>query len=107
MRNAEEHGERFTSECDIAVADGFALFMRRSILEKAGGWPHGGAIAYQCYDYWASCIVRRQGYKLRLVGIACDHMSGRTATMVHLPDTHAAAHAEIYEMFRDVLPFSV
>lgn len=107
MRNAEHHGERFTGECDVAVLDGFAMFVRRPILEKVGGWPLGTDINYFCYDYWLSCEVRRQGYRIRLVGVDCDHLSGKTASMVQLKDDHAAAHKWLYEHSRDVLPFEV
>lgn len=107
MRNAEAHGERFTGECDVAVADGFAMFVRRSILEKAGGWPLNTPINYFCYDYWLSCEVRRQGYRLRLVGVDCVHLSGKTASMVQLKDSHADAHRWLYETSKDVLPFEV
>jgi len=107
MRNAEEHGERFAGECDVAVLDGFAMFVRRSILEKAGGWPLSTAINYFAYDYWLSCEVRRQGYRIRLVGVDCDHISGKTASMVQLKDDHAAAHLWLYKHSRDVLPYSV
>src|SRR5438132_1398911 len=39
MDDAEIHGKRFTGSCDVAVLDGFALIVRRQILETAGGWP--------------------------------------------------------------------
>lgn len=107
MRNAEHHGERFTGVCDVAVLDGFAMFVRRPILDKVGGWPLGTDINYFCYDYWLSCEVRRQGYRIRLVGVDCDHLSGKTASMVQLKDDHAAAHKWLYDHSRDVLPFEV
>ena len=107
MRNAEDHGKRFTGECDVAVLDGFALFIRREILDRAGGWPQDSPINYFCYDHWISCIVRRQGYRIRLVGVDCHHLSGKTASMIALPDDHARAHWAIYEEFQDVLPYAV
>ena len=107
MRNAEAHGERFTGECDVAVLDGFAMFVRRSILEKAGGWPLKTPINYFCYDYWLCCEARRQGYRIRLVGVDCEHLSGKTASMVQLTDDHAAAHRYLYDTSKDVLPFEV
>jgi len=107
MREAEIHGERFKGERDVAVLDGFAMFVRRSILEKAGGWPLNTGINYFCYDMWLSCEVRRQGYRIRLVGVECDHLSGKTAGMIQLKDSHASAHRWLYDHSRDVLPFSV
>lgn len=107
MRNAEAHGERFAGECDVAVLDGFALIVRRSILERAGGWPLSTPINYFCYDYWLCCEARRQGYRIRLVGVDCEHLSGRTASMVQLTDDHAAAHEWLYDNYSDVLPYAV
>jgi hypothetical protein len=107
MRNAEAHGRRFSGECDVATLDGFAMFVRRSVLEKAGGWPLGTPINYFMYDNWLACQVRRQGLKTRLVGVDCEHLGGKTASMMQLPDSHAAAHEWFYEEFRDVLPMEV
>lgn len=109
--DAEVHGQRFAYECDVAVLDGFALIARRSILERAGGWPLGTPIGYSLYDYWLSCETRRQGYRIRLVGIRAHHWGGRTAVALKMADgqgpAHDAAHRYIYDTCRDVLPFSV
>lgn len=105
MREAESHGTRFTGECEVAVLDGFALFVRRDILERAGGWNFSAG--YFMYSEWLCCEARRQGYKIRLVGVECDHLGGKTASMVQLKDDHAAAHVWLYETFSDVLPFAV
>ncbi len=108
MRAAETHGARFTGECDVAVLDGFTLFVRRKILEAAGGWPLGGAIGYIAYDYWLSCVVREQGYRIRLVGVACDHLGGKSTGLdPNLKVDFDAAHREIYDRFRNCLPFEV
>jgi len=92
MFDAERHGKRFTRACDVAVLDGFAMFVRREILEKAGGWPVGTPIGYFCYDYWLSCEVRRQGYRIRLVGVACTHLGGKSSSKVQLKDSSRDAH---------------
>jgi GT2 family glycosyltransferase len=107
MRNAEAHGRRFSGECDVATIDGFAMFVRRSVLEKAGGWPLGTPCGYFNYDNWLACEVRRQGLRTRLVGVECDHLGGKTASMVHVTDSHAEAHVWLYETCRDVLPMGV
>ncbi len=39
MSDAEIHGKRFTGNCPVAVLDGFALIVRRVILEETWGWP--------------------------------------------------------------------
>jgi len=113
MEDADVHGKRFTASTDVAVLDGFALIVRRSILEKAGGWPVGTPIGYACYDYWLSAETRRQGYKIRVVGISCKHYGG--ATFVKLgkgsgPEAQKQyddAHRYIYDTYRDVLPYKV
>ena len=113
MVDAEVHGERFTGECDVAVLDGFALIVRRSILESAGGWPRDTPINYVGYDYFLSCITRRLGYRIRLVGVQCAHLGGRTFVKQGIGQDakhwqeYLAAHQYIYREFRDVLPWSV
>ena len=108
MREAEVHGTRFTGSRDVSVLDGFALFVRRSMLEKAGGWPQGTPIGYLCYDYWISCMARRLGYRTRLVGVACDHLGGRsTGLNPKLQVDFEGAHRYIYDEFKDVLPHYV
>ncbi len=109
MDDAEVHGKRFTGSCDVAVLDGFSLIVRRQILETAGGWPVNN-LGYVGYDYWLSCMTRRLGYRIRLVGVSCAHLGGRTFVKLGLgqgPEHWAqflAAHEYIYNEFRDVLP---
>lgn len=83
--------------------------MRRSILERAGGWPQGTDIGYIAYDYWLSCMTRRLGYRIRMVGVRCLHLGGRSVVALKQgggpPDHHAKAHDYIYREFADVLPF--
>lgn len=108
MREAEVHGQRFKGECDIAVVDGFAMFIRRDVLTKAGGWPLDSVIDYIAYDYWISCMTRRLGYKIRLVGIQCDHLGGKsTGLNKNLQVDFEGAHRFIYDEFKDVLPCQV
>ena len=107
MKDAEHHGARFTGECDGACLDGFAMFVRRSVIDKWGGWIHGKALGYFAYDMALSAEVRKQGLKTRIVGVACEHLGGRTASMVQLTDDHAAAHLWLAQKYRTVLPFAV
>jgi hypothetical protein len=109
MRDAERHGQRFRGECDIAVVDGLAIFVRRDILDRVGGWPLDTPVGYFCYDYWLSCEVRRQGFRIRLVGVAIDHLGGKSSGYID-PDpmkSHAASHRWLYDNSHDVLPFEV
>jgi len=110
LKEAEKHGERFTGACDVAVLDGLALFVRREVLEKCGGWPQPPSpIDYIAYDYWISCMTRRLGYRIRLAGVDCDHLGGKsTGLNPNLGDAKfQEAHWEIYDNFRDVLPYRV
>lgn len=106
MKNAEVHGARFTGERDVAVLDGMALFVRRELLDKVGGWKVPENVGYFGYDYWICCIARRLGYRIRLVGVACDHLGGKsTGLNPDLKVDFDGAHRAIYEEFRDVLPW--
>lgn len=108
MREAEVHGMRFKGERDVAVVDGFAMFVRWEVIQKAGGWPLNSKIDYISYDYWLSCMARRLGYRIRLVGIECDHLGGKsTGLNKNLQVDFEGAHRAIYDEFRDVLPYEV
>lgn len=105
MVDAEVHGERFAGECDVVVLDGLALFVRRRILDKMGGWPIGTPVSYWCYDYLLGCEARRQGYKIRLVGVACQHHASKSPSII--AENWDAAHEWLYNNYRDVLPARV
>jgi hypothetical protein len=127
MREAEAHGQRFTGDCDVACFDGFALFVRRKVLEGSkwwlntigpegrvleqcgSGWPVGTPVNYFMYDAWISCEARRQGWKSRLVGVECDHLGGKSTGLGQVMDGRdfEKAHEYIYETCRDVLPMRV
>ena len=107
IRTAEQHGRRFTGECDVTVLDGMALFVRRSLLEKIGGWKHGKA-GYYLYAETLACLARRNGYRLRLVGIDCDHLGGKSSGMKQdQPFDFEGEHLWLADEFRDVLPATV
>jgi len=116
--DAEVHGERFEDNCDVAVLDGFALIVRRELLDRAGGWPHDRYPPHHCYDYFLCCLAHQLGYRVRLCGVRCHHLGGRTALSPAYQlwaerskwgsdqAMHEAGHRLIYEDFRDVLPWS-
>lgn len=113
MVDAEAHGERFTGSRDVAVLDGFALIVRREVLEKAGGWPLDTPVGYVAYDYWLSCMTRRLGYRIRLVGVPCQHLGGQTFVKLGIGKDpkhwtqYLESHRYIYDEFRDCLPYEV
>jgi GT2 family glycosyltransferase len=81
------------------------LFIRREVLDRIGGFP--SKAGYWMYAEALSCEARRQGYKLRQVGIACDHLGGKTSGMANVQDDWMEAHKWLYETYRDVLPYAV
>ena len=114
MRDAEAHGQRFTGECNVASLDGFAMFVRRDVLEvgnrRIDGWPLDTPIGYFMYDAWLSCEAKRQGWRTRLVGVACQHLNGKSTGLGPQMLGQAefeAAHRYIYNTCRDVLPLEV
>ena len=107
MRTAESHGQRFAGECDVAVLDGLALIVRRRVLEQAGGWPVEGKYGFWMYSEWLCCETRRQGYRIRLVGVDCDHLGGKTSSIVQVSDSYEDAHRYFWENNKDVMPWSV
>jgi GT2 family glycosyltransferase len=106
MRDAERHGHRFAGECDVAVLDGLALFVRRSVLDKWGGWPVAKPVSYFMYSENLCCEVRRQGLRIRLVGIDCLHLGGKSSGTA-LPFGYEEEHRYFYEHNRDVMPYTV
>lgn len=107
MRDAEKHGARFTGERDVACLDGMALFVRRSVLDKVGGWPVTKPYGYWLYSEWLCCETRRQGYRIRLVGIGVDHLGGKSSGFISPKVSYEEAHRYLYENNRDMLPYRV
>jgi GT2 family glycosyltransferase len=107
MRDAERHGARFKGERDVAILDGMALFVRRPILDKVGGWPVNQPVGYWLYSEWLCCEARRQGYRIRLVGIDVDHLGGKSSGFISPKITYEAAHRWLYDHNHDMLPYRV
>lgn len=117
LTDAEEHGQRDAGTRQVAVVDSCAVFVRRSLLARVGGWP---VTRYpnssHCSDLWICCVALCYGGSCRLVGVACTHRSGGRgqrgeAWLAERGGDRAAfhqpAHRLIYEDFRDVLPIRV
>jgi GT2 family glycosyltransferase len=107
MVDAEKHGARFTGERDVAIVDGMALFIRRPILDKGKGWPVDKPYGYFLYAEWACCEARRQGYRIRLVGIKVQHLGGKSSGFISPKENYEAAHQYLYDNNHDVLPYRV
>lgn len=105
LRNAEIHGARFAGEQDGLILDGMALFIRRRFLEEIGGWPVNTPISYFMYTEWLCCMARRHKQRIRIVGVDCEHLGGKsTGLNPNLNPDFVGEHRWIYEEFRDVLP---
>ena len=117
--DAESHGERFTGARDVATLDGFALIVRKELLDKAGGFPVGELPDHHCYDYWMTLTCWRFGYRVRLCGVKCHHKGGLTAVTKEYQEwatktkwgsdaeMHKQGHRWLYDEFVDVLPVRV
>ena len=124
-RRHEIHGHKFTGECDVAALDGFCLIVRRKILDRWGlgkreqcGWPVD-EIPFHNYDNALCLEARRQGYRVRLVGVDCRHNGGRHSTTPEWQqrckeiwnksdwDLLQESHKYLYEEYRDVLPIII
>lgn len=126
-RDAETHGERFTGECNVATLDGFALVVRRTVLDSwehpAGnnrywnkpGWPYN-RYPFHNYDNALCTHAHRLGFHVRLVGIDCQHHGGTTSTSpegqahwqsLDMTDAeiHEQSHRHLYEDGRGILPW--
>jgi GT2 family glycosyltransferase len=106
MRDAERHGGRISGAIDVSVLDGLALFVRRSVLDACGGWPLNRPISYFMYSEWLCCEVRRQGFRIRMVGVDCEHLGGKSSG-TPLPYSYDEEHLHFYESNRDVMPARV
>jgi hypothetical protein len=120
-REAHLLGERYAGCCDVSQFDGLALIVRREVLEKMGGWLGHGPTSYWCYDLLLSYEARRLGYRLRYVGIDCDHWSGKTMPFAKNlaeskgemdpcgDEAHRLTHQFLYDSYKglNVIPYVV
>ena len=117
LTDAEAHGRRDASIKRIAVVDSCAVFVKRDLLARVGGWPIGRyPNSSHCSDLWICCVARRYNLHVCLGGISCTHRSGgKGAAGTRWMDehygsdvaAHRQAHELIYRDFIDVLPIRV
>lgn len=75
---AEVHGKRDTGFIiDGAVIDGCVMIFRKDVLQKIG-FKHNYPM-HHFYDRAMSVQVREAGYKVAILGLEVDHISGQTA----------------------------
>lgn len=120
MTNGQVHGSLTNSCMDVAMIDSFSLIVRRTFLDKIGGWPmhcppsHGN-------DMYLCMMAARHRQRVRLVGINCSHTGGGTRGngKFNYPEwakttkwgsdsaMHAWWHEYLANEFRDVLPILI
>jgi hypothetical protein len=117
-KDAETHGRRLkhNESTEVVVLDGFALIVRREVLDGMGGWQPDVWPGHHNYDYRLCAETRRQGYKILAVGVDCHHHGGRTATTSEYQEwakttkwgsdveMHKQGHRMFYDEYRDVMP---
>lgn len=108
LTDAEVHGQRFTGTCDVSVLDGLAMFIRSSALDEIGGWPQDGSYGYFLYAENMALRLRRAGYKIRLVGVDCTHLGGKSSGLKQdQVFDYDGEHRRLYDEFHDCLPAMV
>lgn len=119
--DAEIHGLREPNAIDVATLDGFALIVRRRVLDLLGGMPgHGDrGIPHHNYDNRLCIACHKLGLRVRLVGIRCKHHGGLTSTGEKYQSwakqtewgsdagIHQASHLPLYEDGRGILPLRI
>lgn len=76
---AELHGARLPGGAlkPAAIVDGCAMAFRRDLLLDIGRDP--AFPPHHFYDRLLSCEVLARGFRVAVLGVACDHLNGRTA----------------------------
>ena len=111
------HGQREERSRRVAVVDSCAVFVRRELLARCGGWPVGRyPNSSHCSDLWLCASGWRCGMASVVVGVECTHRSGgkgpagtRWMDAHYGSDVaaHRQAHELIYQDFQDVLPMVI
>lgn len=116
MTDAEVHGQRDDGPRAVAVLDSCAIFVRRSFLQRLGGWPlHTMPNSSHCTDLWICGLAHKLGRQVRMVGVSCTHASGGKGDAGSKwldarggdERVHRQAHVAVYDILRGVLPLRV
>ena len=92
---AESHGRRITTLETGAVVDGCVMILRKdclSKLERVEDFP-----LHHFYDRLISCQVLEKGYRVGVLGIEFDHISGQT--VCHEGKHYTIAEQKMIEKF--------
>ena len=92
----------------VAVLDGLALFIKKSVFDQIGGFDEN--YIHHMYDNDLCLRALEVGYKNYVVPIPCEHLNGQTANYprynewvksTHTPDSDAGIHKASHEYFYD------
>lgn len=120
QRDWQTHGEFTKSSLDVATLDGFALIVRRCLLDEwkhgmfQSGWPVE-RYPFHNYDNMLCLHAHKVGWRVRLVGVDCIHHGGSTSTTEAAQEhwkaqgtsdvaIHEQSHLNLYEDGRGWLP---
>ena len=112
----QSHGSQLLAQRDCAVLDSCAVIVRRSFLDRIGGWEASGLPNNShCTDLWISLMAARYGLRTRVIPVSCTHTGGGKGEAGSSwlearggdQAMHRTAHEIIYEGFRGELPLRV
>lgn len=117
QRDWEVHGSYESGSKDVAVVDGFFMAVRTSFLKEISGFSWM-PFKFHCYDLALCLMAHRKGYKVRMVGVECQHHGGGTSTTAEykawclengttMEREHSEPHKWLYSEFADVLPLRI
>jgi hypothetical protein len=116
LKDWQVHGQHLTEPRSVAVLDSCAIAVRRSLLDRIGGWQASGLPnSSHCSDLWICLMAARLGYLTRVIPVSCSHTGGGKGELgskwleARGGDEllHRQAHVVIYENFRNELPLRV
>lgn len=113
----EIHGTQEEGSKDVAVVDGFFMAVKTKFLKEVDGWKQVKT-RFHMYDVGLCLLALRHGYKVRMLGLECDHHGGGSSTKAEyfnwckengtsMEREHWEPHLWVYEEFRDLLPLRV
>ncbi len=113
----EIHGKRETGVRDVATVDGYFMAVRTEFLRQTNGWSFF-PFAFHNYDHVLALEAHRRGWKVKIVGVECEHHGGGTSTSAEYwewcrengttPELeHTRPHEWMYNRYRDLLPLRV
>jgi hypothetical protein len=119
MHDAEAHGERCETSRQVAVLDGFSIIGRMDLLVRAFWNLRRRQVIHHAYDVGICCEARRMNLRTVFLPVECHHHGGLTAvgnpkyakwTQTYFGSDQEVwlhAHRQVWEEYRDVLPFRV